>query len=264
MNSKMRDWMMAGASVLLLTSGAQLWAQDTPGPSDRKFTYSPYPTQSYPDRVYFGDTHLHTSYSTDAGMVGCDVGPEEAYRFARGEEVKSNSGLRVSLQRPLDFLVITDHAENLGLAPMIAESNPAPQERVGQARSRPGQVRQGARGLQRVGRGDAGGEGPVQGPGEDMADRRGSASPRPPRSTTSPGRFTAFIGFEWTSTPERQQPAPQRDLPRRHGQGRPGHAALALRHRGPRGPVEVDGDVRGEDRRPGAGHPAQRQPVATA
>ncbi len=89
-----------------------------------KAEYSPYLDQGYPDRVYFGDTHLHTSYSTDAGMFGTRLGPEEAYRFALGEEVTSNTGLRVRLQRSLDFLVVADHAENLGLAPMIAESNP--------------------------------------------------------------------------------------------------------------------------------------------
>ncbi len=61
------------------------------------------------------------SYSTDAGMFGTRLGPDEAYRFARGEEVTSNTGLRVRLQRPLDFLVISDHAENLGLATMIGE-----------------------------------------------------------------------------------------------------------------------------------------------
>jgi len=88
-----------------------------------KAEYSPYLEQGYPDRVYFGDTHLHTSYSTDAGMFGTRLGPEEAYRFALGEEVTSNTGLRVRLQRPLDFLVVADHSENLGLAPMIAESS---------------------------------------------------------------------------------------------------------------------------------------------
>src|SRR6185369_10275541 len=81
-----------------------------------KAEYSPYLDQGYPDRVYFGDTHLHTSYSTDAGMVGNRLGPEEAYRFARGEEVTSSTGLRARLQRPLDFLVVSDHAENLGLS----------------------------------------------------------------------------------------------------------------------------------------------------
>src|SRR5215471_8983766 len=86
--------------------------------------YSPNLDQSFPNRVLWGDTHLHTSYSVDAGMVGCRLGPEDAYRFARGEEVKSNTGQRVKLARPLDFLAVTDHAENLGLAPMIATSDP--------------------------------------------------------------------------------------------------------------------------------------------
>jgi hypothetical protein len=98
--------------------------QDSPGPLDRKVTYSPYPEKNFPNRVYFGDTHLHTSYSTDAGMIGNTLGPEEAYRFARGETVKSSTGLPAKLGRPLDFLVVADHAENLGLAPAIADSNP--------------------------------------------------------------------------------------------------------------------------------------------
>ena len=91
--------------------------------------YSPYVERTASDSnfaegVYWGDTHLHTNYSTDSGMLGNTLGPEEAYRFARGEEVRSAAGMRVRLIRPLDFLVVADHAENLGLAPMIAESNP--------------------------------------------------------------------------------------------------------------------------------------------
>ncbi|MCE8537881.1 DUF3604 domain-containing protein [Ruegeria pomeroyi] len=86
--------------------------------------YSPYLDQSYPNRVFFGDTHLHTSYSTDAGMIGNTLGPEEAFRFARGEKVRASLGDYAKLIRPLDFLVVADHAENLGLAPMISESNP--------------------------------------------------------------------------------------------------------------------------------------------
>ncbi len=106
----------------------QVCAQDFDGePSELSIgtaEYSPYLDQGYPDRVYFGDTHLHTSFSTDAGMFGTRLGPDDAYEFARGEEVISNTGLRVRLQRPLDFLVVADHAENLGLASMIEESNP--------------------------------------------------------------------------------------------------------------------------------------------
>ena len=116
-----------GACGVLLTIAGSVEVraqQDSPGPLDRKVTYSPYPEKTFPNRVYFGDTHLHTSYSTDAGTIGNTLGPEEAYRFARGETVKSSTGLPAKLGRPLDFLVVADHAENLGLAPAIAESNP--------------------------------------------------------------------------------------------------------------------------------------------
>ncbi|MBW2233648.1 MAG: DUF3604 domain-containing protein, partial [Deltaproteobacteria bacterium] len=87
--------------------------------------YSPFVGRSYPDQVLFGDTHFHTNLSFDAGLVGTTLGVDEGYRFARGEKVISNTGQPVQLIRPLDFLVITDHAELIGLAPMIQESNPA-------------------------------------------------------------------------------------------------------------------------------------------
>jgi len=87
--------------------------------------YSPFVDQHFPDRVYWGDTHLHTANSVDAGFVGNKLGPAEAYRFARGEEVTSSSGLRAKLIKPLDFLVVADHAEYFGLATMIKNGNPA-------------------------------------------------------------------------------------------------------------------------------------------
>jgi hypothetical protein len=86
--------------------------------------YCPFADQSYPNRVFWGDTHLHTSFFTDAGMIGNVLGPDEAFRFARGEKVRASRGEFAQLVRPLDFLVVADQAENLGLAPMIAESNP--------------------------------------------------------------------------------------------------------------------------------------------
>ena len=85
--------------------------------------YSPFVIKDTAQQVYWGDTHLHTSYSADAGMIGNTLGPEQAYRFALGHEITTSSGQKARLVRPLDFLVISDHAENLGLAPMIAESN---------------------------------------------------------------------------------------------------------------------------------------------
>ena len=89
-----------------------------------KKEYSPYVEDHFPNRVYFGDTHLHTSWSTDAGMIGATLGPDDAYRVARGEAVTSYSGFKVKLIRPLDFIVVADHAENLGLADFIRRSDP--------------------------------------------------------------------------------------------------------------------------------------------
>ena len=65
--------------------------------------YSPYAGRHFPTRPFFGDTHLHTSSSFDAVAFGNRLGPEDAYRFARGEEVVSSTGVPAKLSRPLDF-----------------------------------------------------------------------------------------------------------------------------------------------------------------
>ncbi len=68
----------------------------------------------FPDRPYWGDTHLHTDNSIDAFGFGVRLGPEAALRFARGEEVTATTGGKAQLDRPLDFLVIADHSDGLG------------------------------------------------------------------------------------------------------------------------------------------------------
>lgn len=87
--------------------------------------YSQTLSADFPKNVYFGDTHLHTTYSTDAGLVGSLRTPDEAYRFAKGEEVLSSTGTPAKLYRPLDYLVVTDHAENMGLPVALREQNAA-------------------------------------------------------------------------------------------------------------------------------------------
>ena len=72
-------------------------------------------TSAYPTKVYQGDTHLHTDLSMDAGAFGNRIGMDEAYKFARGEEVTSTTGIKTKLSRPLDFLAITDHSDGMGL-----------------------------------------------------------------------------------------------------------------------------------------------------
>ena len=79
---------------------------------------------AYPTRVFFGDTHLHTAMSMDAGAFGNRLGVEDAYRFARGEEVMASSGQKAKLSRPLDFLVVADHSDNMGFFPDLFAEKP--------------------------------------------------------------------------------------------------------------------------------------------
>src|SRR6476660_10529603 len=86
--------------------------------------YSPYAGRRFPTRPLFGDTHLHTAASFDAGAFGARLGARDAYRFARGEEVIASSGQPAKLSRPLDFLVVADHSDNMGFFPDLLAGKP--------------------------------------------------------------------------------------------------------------------------------------------
>ena len=176
-------------------------AQHVPSPSGIEVEYSPFPSETFPNQVFFGDTHLHTAYSADAGMLGTLLGPEEAYRFALGEEVKSNHGAPVRLVRPLDFLVVADHAENLGLAPLIAESNPALLKSPwGKKIHDLVKAGQGLAAFDMFVKAKDGLKDPL--PGNEALTRtvweRMTAAAE---KYNKPGLFTALIGYEWTSAP---------------------------------------------------------------
>ena len=115
----------------LIVTAPALQAQ-IPPPSDgtllsKAYTgkaYSPYARRDFPSNVYFGDTHLHTDISMDAGAFGDRLGLDAAYRFARGEQVNSTRGGPVRLSRPLDFLVVADHSDNMGFFPDLLAGSP--------------------------------------------------------------------------------------------------------------------------------------------
>jgi len=86
--------------------------------------FSPYAGRNFPTQVFWGDTHLHTGLSMDAGAFGARLSPDDAYRFARGEELVSSTGLKVKLDRPLDFLVVADHSDNMGFFPRLYAGDP--------------------------------------------------------------------------------------------------------------------------------------------
>ena len=95
--------------AVMLVGGAELAAKESSahGSSAKsEISYSPMAGKTYPNNVYFGDTHNHTANSGDAFMNGNRLGPDQAYRFARGEEIISNSGIPAKINRPLDFLVV--------------------------------------------------------------------------------------------------------------------------------------------------------------
>ena len=164
--------------------------------------YSPYVNQNFPNRVYWGDTHLHTSNSADAGFLNDKVGPEEAFRFARGETVTSTGGLRVRLQRAYDFLVVSDHAEYLGLTPGLRSSDPTLLENETGRRwhdmlkkDKEGAFAAAMECVLSINSRD-----------EKMKNESFSRSKWAENCDIAdrynqPGAFTAFIGFEWTSMP---------------------------------------------------------------
>jgi hypothetical protein len=164
--------------------------------------YSPYAGRNFPTRPYFGDTHLHTGYSMDAGAFGARLTPRDAYRFARGEEVVSNTGQPVKLSRPLDFLVVADHSDGMGFFPQLMGGDPellaTPQGRKWYDQIKGGQGAEAAIDIiVSFGKGQM----PKGFPLPGTAAYRGAwmETIKAAEAYNDPGRFTAFIGYEWTS-----------------------------------------------------------------
>lgn len=168
-----------------------------------KPSYSPYAGRNFPTRPYFGDTHMHTAFSMDAGAFGARLGPREAYRFARGEEVTSNSGQEVRLSRPLDFLVVADHSDGMGFFPLLVGGDPKimsdPQGRKWYEMIHSGQGAAAAMDIiQSFGKGTIS-EAILPVPGTTAYQGAWEKTISAAEEYNDPGRFTAFIGFEWTS-----------------------------------------------------------------
>jgi hypothetical protein len=194
-------WLLA-LPFLLCTASARA-DYDVPSTLPGKRHYSPYPAQTFPNRVYFGDTHLHTSYSADGGMVGNTLGPDEAYRFAKGEVVTSSTGIKARLARPLDFLVVADHAENLGLAPLLAAKDPALLATDFGKKLRAALDAGDPAGAWKIwSESKAGGKDPLA-DHQDIYKTAWARITETAEKHNEPGRFTAFIGYEWTSNPGR-------------------------------------------------------------
>ncbi len=168
-----------------------------------KPVYSPYADRNYPTRPLFGDTHLHTGASFDAGAFGARLGPRDAYKLARGEQVMASSGQPVKLSRPLDFLVVADHSDNMGFFPDFLAGKPElladPQGRKWFDMMKAGQGAQA--GLEIV-MAFSQGRLPksfLYGPDTKAYRAAWQDTIAAAEQYNDPGRFTAFIGYEWTS-----------------------------------------------------------------
>jgi len=120
---------LAGVSLLPLAACSKP-ADDAKSPATATATadaaggYLPDPNRKYPTRVLWGDEHVHTAWSADAAMAGATLGPEEAVRFARGEQVTSNTGLPAKLHRAYDWIAVTDHSDGMGSINELNAGNP--------------------------------------------------------------------------------------------------------------------------------------------
>ena len=177
--------------------------EDLQGIFPKKPAYSPYADRHFPERVYWGDTHLHTSFSMDAGAFGCRLTPPDAYRFAKGQEVTASSGQRVRLARPLDFLVVADHSDGFGFFPLIFKSDPAIMEDP-QGRRWNEMILNGQGAAAAVDIITSFGKGAISKaifpvPGTPAYQTAWEETIKAAEEANDPGRFTAFIGYEWTS-----------------------------------------------------------------
>lgn len=184
-------------------------AQDTGTPTPEKAAavakrpYSPYADRKYPTRPYFGDTHLHTSFSMDAGAFGARLDPRDAYRFARGEQVMSSTGQPVKLSRPLDFMVVADHSDNMGFFPDLFAGKPNlladPTGKKWYQMIKDGKGNEAAIEIIVAFSHNTFPEDLMYFPGTTAYKNAWQATIDAAEEFNDPGTFTAFIGYEWTS-----------------------------------------------------------------
>jgi hypothetical protein len=177
--------------------------KETAGEAFKKRPYSPYADRKFPARPFFGDTHLHTGFSMDAGAFGCRLSPRDAYRFARGEQVMASSGQPAKLSRPLDFLVVSDHSDNMGFFPDLFAGKPEilaqPMGRKWYDMIQSGKGAEAA--LDIVGQFSQGTlpKELMYLPGTRFYHGAWQETIAAAEQYNEPGRFTAFIGYEWTA-----------------------------------------------------------------
>jgi len=200
----------AALTTTLLLTASGIVTASSGEVTDAAKAYSPPANTSHATNVYWGDSHLHTGLSLDAGLFGATLEPDDAYRFARGEQITASSGIPVKLARPLDWMIVTDHSDLMGIATDIKKGTPnILADKKG---------KEWYDGFQKGGK--AAGEAafdlisnfaqmtlPEQlvedySPGAEVFGGIWKDIVNSAEKHNEPGLFTAFIGYEWTSVPK--------------------------------------------------------------
>ena len=172
----------AGAIFGLILLGSLPFGAISAEMSDSSSTDTNFPLQ-----VFWGDTHVHSSLSVDANTLGnATLTPADAYRFASGEAVTATNGMKARIHRPLDFLLVADHAMYFGVAAAERKRDPVKG------------VTEFAR--QFFGSDHAGLKARLDLPAIERSAWLEALALA--EQANQPGRFTTLLGFEWTSMPD--------------------------------------------------------------
>ncbi len=162
------------------------------------------PVESNPERnAYFGQTHIHTSWSPDAYIFGNTVtGPAEAYKYAMGEPIKHPAGYEIQIKTPLDFEGVTDHAEYVGVMRLANDPNSAisklPIAQKLQVKSQADATKIFQWLAASLGKNEPINE--LLSP--EIKNTVWKENIAIADEYNKPGKFTAFVAYEWTSMPD--------------------------------------------------------------
>ena len=169
---------------------------------DRSF--SPYANRKFPTRPLWGDQHVHTGWSFDAGFIN-SLSPNEALQFARGEQVETTWGVPIRLSRPLDWLAMTDHSDLLGATPLMRKADPSvmgdPMVQRWNAAMNTGDIETITAAAMEAIQAQGNGTLPEILQNEEVFRNSWKDYTSIIEEYNEPGRFTAMIGYEWTPNP---------------------------------------------------------------
>jgi hypothetical protein len=201
--------MPIGVALIMLLTACAPGSDPGTTPAPPATTAAPAAESAVPTNplreAYFGDLHIHTRWSFDAYSLGVPVRPEDAYRFARGAAIDHVSGQQIRMQGPpLDFMALTEHSEYMGVSAGVDEPD-SPLRTIPlitELASPDPLVSRNA--LQRFAASLSTGAAIPELLGDDVIKPTWQRIIELANTNNEPGKFTAFIGYEYTSMPDGQ------------------------------------------------------------